>query len=297
MNLVPAKPIVEATDGLPAKDVTVMALQALDFVVPGQWTNTIGFDNTIREVTGETNAAQIQAIRQRALQLYNDPSKGYQRALWIYQAIDKMDLALGTAALAHKAGEKIPFLSFLSQFTPKADTTQTIDLALKLVGEGVAFASLRGVPPTQINEFIGALKNYAGASILRLAALVAIDGLMPLGPNFVQGTQSALSRLNAGELENNDMFKRISAVIPGVGAGDKLGFITNTFNSAQGWIDNFITSRGLTRDKIAQHMGGFLSFADDSLDYVGAFLDVTTNYYEHTGVQTVARHLIEDAAR
>jgi hypothetical protein len=33
------------------------------------------------------------------------------------------------------------------------------------------------------------------------------------------------------------------------------------------------------------------------LDYVAAFLDMSTNYYEHTGIQTVARRVIEQAAR
>ena len=32
---------------------------------------------------------------------------------------------------------------------------------------------------------------------------------------------------------------------------------------------------------------------DDRLDYVAAFLDLTTNYYEHTGIQSVARSLIQ----
>jgi len=38
----------------------------------------------------------------------------------------------------------------------------------------------------------------------------------------------------------------------------------------------------------------FVEVADDKLDYLGAFLDVTTNY-EHTGTQTLARRLIERA--
>jgi hypothetical protein len=43
-------------------------------------------------------------------------------------------------------------------------------------------------------------------------------------------------------------------------------------------------------------MQRFVEITDDKLDYLGAFLDVTTNYYEHTGTQTLARRLIERAA-
>jgi len=39
-----------------------------------------------------------------------------------------------------------------------------------------------------------------------------------------------------------------------------------------------------------------VDIADDKLDYVAAFLDMTTNYFEHTGTQSVARRLIERAA-
>jgi hypothetical protein len=42
-------------------------------------------------------------------------------------------------------------------------------------------------------------------------------------------------------------------------------------------------------------MRGLVDVADDKLDYLAAFLDGTTNYFEHTGIQTVARTLINRA--
>ncbi len=293
----PSKPIPQAVDELPAESVTVLALQGLDFVVPGEWQNLVGFDKTIRAVTGETNAASVQKIRENALRLYNDPAHGYQKALWLYQTVDVMDMALGTAALAQKAGEAIPFLSFLSKVTPKADTTQAVDLALKLVTEGVAFGLLNGLPTQNMGQFVDALKSYAGASIMRMAALVCIDGLVPLGPDFLIGTQNVLGKLSPGELERNGMFQRISSVIPGASAGDKLGFIGNGVAAAQGWANQFVASRGLNPQAVLGSMRKFIDIADDKLDYVGAFLDLTTNYYAHTGTQTVARHLIERAVQ
>jgi hypothetical protein len=35
---------------------------------------------------------------------------------------------------------------------------------------------------------------------------------------------------------------------------------------------------------------------DGKLDYVAAFVDMTTDYFAHTGTQTVARSLISRAA-
>lgn len=60
-------------------------------------------------------------------------------------------------------------------------------------------------------------------------------------------------------------------------------------------MSNFVASKNLTPEKVANNLQGFIEVADDKLDYLGAFLDVSTNYYEHTGTQTLARRLIERA--
>ena len=78
-----SKPIYKIVDELPATNMTVRMLQALDWVVPGQWKNVVGFENTVKEVTGESDQAFIQKVGERAIALYNDKSQGYQRALWL----------------------------------------------------------------------------------------------------------------------------------------------------------------------------------------------------------------------
>ena len=74
------QPIDRLVDDLPTKSVTVYMLQALDFVVPGEWQNVTGFDNMIRAVTGESDPRRIDAIGRRARELYQDPNLGYQPA-------------------------------------------------------------------------------------------------------------------------------------------------------------------------------------------------------------------------
>ncbi|MEO6860461.1 MAG: hypothetical protein ABI180_02760, partial [Microcoleus sp.] len=75
-----SKTVFELVDQLPKDNMTVKALRALDFVVPGEWNNLVGFENTIRTVTGETDEDLIQQIGDRAITLYNDKAEGYQRA-------------------------------------------------------------------------------------------------------------------------------------------------------------------------------------------------------------------------
>ena len=52
--------------------------------------------------------------------------------------------------------------------------------------------------------------------------------------------------------------------------------------------------RGSTCGGVTSRLASAINIADETLDYVGAFLDATTNYYAHTGTQTVARALIHD---
>ncbi|OCR02282.1 hypothetical protein BCD67_19980 [Oscillatoriales cyanobacterium USR001] len=290
-----SKPIFELIDELPKDNMTVKALRALDFVVPGQWDNLVGFENTIRTVTGEDDQDLIQQIGDRAIFLYNDKSQGYQRALWLYQTISNAGRALGTAALANKIGENVPFMGLLSSITPKPEKAQTIDLSLKLVTELLAFCQINGIPGDSIGDFAGALGDYGGESLMRMAALVCFDGLIPLGPNFIMATQSWLENLSPRDLEENQGFKQMSSMIPGGSPAGQLGFIGESFSAVSGWMGSFVSDRGLTSQNVLGHLQSFVEIADDKVDYVAAFLDMTTNYYEHTGIQTLARRLIERA--
>ncbi len=290
-----SKAIFELVNELPTNNITVMVLNSLDFVIPGQWENIVGFENTIRKITGETDESLIQEIGDRAVWLYNDKSQGYQTAMWLYQTVDKADYALASAALANKIGEKIPLFGFLNNLTPNPDKAQSIDLALKLVVELLAFCQINGIPGDSIGDFVASLADYSGESLMRVAALVCIDGLVPLGPDFILKTTAMIQNLNPQELQSNPMFSSISKLIPGGNPDGQLAFIGNAFGGVTGWMTSFVGDRQLTPSKVLNSIQSFVEISEDKLDYVAAFLDMTTNYYEHTGTQTLARRLIQRA--
>ncbi|MDJ0680191.1 MAG: hypothetical protein QNJ18_10050 [Xenococcaceae cyanobacterium MO_167.B52] len=291
-----SKPIFELVDNLPTNNMTVMMLKSLDFVIPGQWNNLVGFENTIREVTAETDQEMIQQIGDRAIWLYNDKSQGYQKAMWLYQTVDSADSALGTAALANKVGNKIPLVGgLLTKVTPNPDKAQALDLCIKLVVELVAFCQINGIPGDSIGDFVTSLADYSGESLMRMAALICVDGLIPLGPDFILKAQSTLNNTSPKELGSNSTFKQVQELIPGNNTNSQLSFIGESFDSVKGWMSNFVEDRNLTPNAIFGKFQGFLEFSENKLDYVAAFLDMTTNYYEHTGTQTLARRLIERA--
>ncbi len=288
--------IFQLVDNLPTNNLTVMMLRSLDSIVPGQWENTVGFENTIRKVTGETDEELIQQVGDRAVWLYNDKSQGYRRAMWLYQTVDNADRALGTAALANKVGNKIPLVGgLLSRVTPNPDKAQALDLCIKLVVELVAFCQINGIPGDSIGDFVASLADYSGESLMRMAALICVDGLIPLGPDFLLKAQSTIGGITPKELESNSTFSGVKELIPGGNTKGQLNFIGNSFDSVKSWMADFVAQRNLTPEKVMGNLQGFLEFSDSKLDYVAAFLDVSTNYYEHTGTQTLARRLIERA--
>jgi hypothetical protein len=290
------KTIYQLVDELPKDNMTVKALRALDFVIPGEWTNLVGFEQTIKEVTGEEDQDLIQKIGERAITLYNDESQGYKRAMWLYETVDKVDSALGAAAMVNKIGQDVGFLGFLTNITPKPDKAQKIDLTFKLIVELLAYCQINGIPGDSIGDFLGSLADeYTGPAKMRMAAIICLDGLVPLGPNFLKATMEAMNSLSPSELEKNDSFKEILNLIPGGNSGDKLSFVTQSLNSMGDWITGFIRDRGLEPEQIIANLKHGIDIADDKLDYLGAFLDMTTNYFVHTGTQSLARSLIERA--
>ena len=289
-----SKKIYEIVDKLPTGGLTVRALKTLDTFVPGQWNNLVGFDNTIKTVTGETDEAMVQAIGERAIALFNDKKQGYQSALWLYESVDSASGLLGAAALANRLGQDT-FLGFLKNISPKPEKAQTIDLVVKLVAEVVAFCKISGIPGDSLGDFLAALGDYSNESLVRMAALVSFDGIIPLGADFSSKALSTIKGFGPGDLDGNQTFKGIKDEIPGAKDGDKLAFMTETFESTKGWMDSFVVDHNITQNGLIDNLGGFIEGSRGKLDYLGAFLDMSVKYYEHTGIQTLARRLIERA--
>ncbi|NER24408.1 MAG: hypothetical protein F6J86_20235 [Symploca sp. SIO1B1] len=281
--------IVELVDNLPTDNLTVKVLKALDFIVPGQWENLVGFDNTISAITGETDSATIENIRERAIALYDDKSQGYQTAIWLYRTLDGADKAVAAAALADKIGDTFSFIPFLDKLTPKADSLQSVDLKIKLVGELIAYSKLNGLTLNP-SELVSSLKeNYQNEALMRMAGLIALDGVLPLGADFVSKIREELAD---EDVTGSPAFGAVSQFLPDT---DATSFINESFDAIGDWMANLAQSVGLNPSSLSQNLGVFIEIADDKLDYLAAFLDSSTNYFEHTGIQTVARRLITQA--
>jgi hypothetical protein len=290
-----SKPIFRLVDNLPENNLTVKSLKALDFVAPGQWRNLVGFEHTVRVLTGETDEAMIQKIGERAIALYNDKKQGYQRAVWYYQTVESMSNVLGFTAMVNKIGEKIHLLRFLHRITPKADKAQGIDFTIKLITELLAYTSINGIPGDSIGDFVKGLTHYKNEALIRMVALMCYDGIIPLGPDYIDKAISFLQKGGPTSLEENDAYQRLKSSIPGGTPGGQLDLMQKTLGSVADWMNTFTKQHDLSGPKILGNLKQFIELSDDRLDWVAAFIDQTTDYYEHTGIQSVARGLIERA--
>lgn len=280
-------------EGLPQSSLTTHVLGALDYIVPGEWQNITVFETMVKDVTGENDDALIQQVGERAIQLYADESTGYQNAVSVFRGIDSASTVAGAAAMANLAGQRFEILSFLQDVTPKADTTQAIDAGIKLAGELVGFTLTNGLPGDSVGDFVSALVNYGKEEKMRLAAWLAIDCVLPLGPDFIQKILEALD----GPLETiqeNRVFRFVSNHLPG-GIAEQRDTIKRNIEESRGHLESMVSSQGITQEGVLAKVKEYVAIADDKLDLVSAALDLGTNTFEHTGIQTVARRVISRA--
>lgn len=278
--------------------MTISLLKALDFVIPGDYNNSTSLREMVQFVADSPGAIRQTAITKRAEELYKADA-GAQRAVTLYKLTDKADKAVAAAALANKVGSRFKILSFLTKFTPKADTVQTIDLCVKMTVEALAYLSLHGVSVEGIGDWAKMITQpdrYSNESALRIAGIIGFDGLIPLGPDFLSKVSDTI---NSGGVawKDNALFNQVSGYIPGGSLDEKTGFIQNIINSATAPVEAFVGKTGLTREKMVDSVKTFTDVSDDALDYVAAVIDASTSYMTQTGVQTVARHFANQAMK
>lgn len=288
-------PLYQLLEGLETSNWTTRALGMLDYVVPGEWENVTKFDRMVELVTGETDQNLIQAVGEKAITIYADPALGYQRAVWVFQLVDSIDKVGGTMAMARKLGDSIGFLSFLSKVTPQADTVQSVDAALKFAAELTTFCLINGIPGDSVGDFASSLVNAGKEDIIRIAAFITYDLVIPLGPDFLGKTLDAIKNISEGDLSDNKLFQALRKYLPGSSVAEQKELIRANVDASGGFLTDFAQNKGIEQKSAIDRLRQYVEIADDKLDYVAATIDVMTDYYTHTGIQTVARRVVQRA--
>ena len=56
-----------------------------------------------------------------------------------------------------------------------------------------------------------------------------------------------------------------------------------------------VSEHGISQETVLAKVKEYVSIAEDKLELVAAALDLGTNTFEHTGIQTVARRVVQRA--
>lgn len=283
-----AEPISQLLEALPSSSLTTRLLGLLDFVVPGEWKNVTSFEALIQEVTGESDQALIQQVGEKAIALYADPKNGYQRAVTLYQLVNKESGLAGAATMAAKVGEGGGLFSVLSSLTPKPETTQAIDAVCKLGAEFAAFVACNGIPGDGVADFVKAVGSYAKEEKVRLASFVAFDCVLPLGPTFLDKLTKAV-----GSVAESSLFGAVGGLLPGASTGDKVSNLSRALTGVGGALSSMGSS--LSPTTLLAKLKGIIDANESRAEYVAAAIDLGTNVFEHTGIQTVARRVVTRA--
>jgi hypothetical protein len=297
--------VIAALDALPEDDLTVKALKALDSVVPGEWRNITSFDHMVAEVCdADAPPRLIGAVREQAARVEQQEPDRYAQALQIYEVVDRVDQAAAAVAAASTAASAVSSifggLGFLKDVAPKPDTTQAVDAGLKLVAEALAFARLHGIPSLDaagLGRFGEALVDYGRADLMRVAAWVVYDGVLPLGPDFILDITKTWKGLATSAFSSSALFDAIGDRIPGDSAADKQGFVISTLETSTEFVSGFVADKGLTQAGVMKQLQGLQGLGAGGMDVAAAAIDASTRITAHTGTQTVARALARAGRR
>ena len=288
------EPLHTLVESLPQTSLTTKLLEGLDYLVPGEWKNITVFEDMIKDVTGEEDSELIQKIGARSLELWFDESQGYQRAVTVYRGVDHVSTASGIASLFSIAADRFDLFEKVRDAAPKPDTVQAVDAGVKLAAELAAFCLTNGLPGDSVSDFANAVVSYGKEERMRLTAWLAFDCIVPLGPDFMAKIIDSVRTLDLGALENHRIFKFVSEHLPG-DLAQKKATLDQNIGAVGGKLEDFANEKGMNREDLLAKVRGYVDVADDKLDMLAAALDMATNTFEHTGIQTVARRIVSRA--
>ena len=137
--------------------------------------------------------------------------------------------------------------------------------------------------------------NAGKEDIIRIAAFITYDLVIPLGPDFLGKTIDAIKNISEGDLSDNKLFQALRKYLPGSSVAEQKELIRANVDASGGFLTDFAQNKGIEQKSAIDRLRQYVEIADDKLDYVAATIDVMTDYYTHTGIQTVARRVVQRA--
>jgi hypothetical protein len=288
--------VLERLERLPRRNLTVLALRGISTLVPGGWQNQTSPEALITDVLGSDDLDLVQQVRARADELSRARHEGYRRALSLYDAVNRSQKAAGGLRVLANVAGALPLVKRLAVLTPASQTLQAVDLSLKVAAEMLAFTQVNGLPGDSFAAFGDSLREYSGEARVRMAALVCFDALLPLGDNALHRLDGLLGQVGSRELHQLPSYAGMASLLPGRGDAAHLSFVRRGVDQWLGWADGFVGDLGLSGQRAVRALETTIGPWHGGMEQLATFLDAFTDTYSHTGVQAVARRLVERAA-
>lgn len=288
--------VLERLERLPRRNLTVLALRGISTLVPGGWQNQTSPEELISDVLGSDDPELVQQVRARADELSRARHEGYRRALSLYDAVNRSQKAAGGLRVLANVAGALPLVKRVAVLTPASQTLQAVDLSLKVAAEMLAFTQVNGLPGDSFAAFGDSLREYAGEARVRMAALVCFDALLPLGDNALRRLDGLLGQVGSRELHQLPSYTGMASLLPGRGDAAHLSFVRRGVDQWLGWADGFVADLGLSGQRAVRALETTIGPWHGGMEQLATFLDAFTDTYSHTGVQAVARRLVERAA-
>jgi len=288
--------VLERLERLPHRNLTVLTLRGISTLVPGGWQNQTRPEELISDVLGSDDLELVQQVRARADELSRARHEGYRRALSLYDAVNRSQKAAGGLRVLANVAGALPLVKRLAVLTPASQTLQAVDLSLKVAAEMLAFTQVNGLPGDSFAAFGDSLREYTGEARVRMAALVCFDALLPLGDNALHRLDGLLGQVGSRELHQLPSYAGMASLLPGRGDAAHLSFVRRGVDQWLGWADGFVGDLGLSGQRAVRALETTIGPWHGGMEQLATFLDAFTDTYSHTGVQAVARRLVERAA-
>jgi hypothetical protein len=85
----------------------------------------------------------------------------------------------------------------------------------------------------RITDLVESLMDCRHERLMRMAALICVDGMLPLGPHFMDKALSLLDKTGVSGLAESKAFGKISTMIPGGTPEKQLAFIKEGVGGVQ----------------------------------------------------------------
>ena len=136
--------------------------------------------------------------------------------------------------------------------------------------------------------------HRSGARATRWTAFVGLDCVPLVGPNLMGKPMTTINGLDASSLAGNKLFAAVARRLPGDVAARRARVKQNLAASAS-HLSAMASTKGISQAGVLEKIRQYVAISDDKLDVIAAGLDMSTNCFEHRGVQTVARRVISRA--